>query len=136
MMQTLKTLTIVVIFIITVELIRYVTKLPITVLDVILLPLTSFMVYIGLSVIKEKQPQNQFIQDKQSRWKLIQICVLSLSVLVLVVWCAFHTLLHPFKLYESAKGSAHGYSITYMSVTMAVYCFIFLYKSLTQLFKT
>lgn len=125
-----------------VEIFRAFTGIPVTLLDILLFPISVvFIVAMGM-LLFEKENKNKKKHKKQNAaspeinlsWmKRLGYIVLSLMMLALGAWAVSAGIEQPFKLFTGVKGASHGYTLVALGICIVIMGLMMLYQFI---FKT
>jgi len=122
-MKTFKRILSVILLIITIETLSYITGLPFTVIDVLLLPLSIILIAMGVKSLLVPDRTNK--ANITTRLSLMQFCASLLFTLIfflpLGLWSLQEGWHHPFALYSGVKGAGHGYTLVTIGLLISIY---------------
>ena len=117
------------------EVIRVYTGIPVTILDVMLLPITGILIYIGFyTLLNRKKDKNKNVQAAQSIWQLLGGILFITALVPVGVWITWLGAEKPFLLFTGVKGSVHGYTLVYLGAIVAVISVVMGYVFIYRLF--
>jgi len=107
--------------ILAVEFFRSVTGIPVTILDLILFPMSLLIVFFTLKLLV-KSKDLAAVKNKPMPWhKRWGYFVFSLLLILLGLWAIVAGLQAPFHLFTGVKGAAHGYSLVALGLVITVF---------------
>ncbi|WP_320043841.1 hypothetical protein [uncultured Desulfobacter sp.] len=117
----------VIVIIIGSELFRKVTGIPVTIMDLILFPLTVMLVYITiLAIFSDEKPKDSEIM--LSKLQMATFSLIFLFVSPLSFWLSIEGFKDPLQLFTGVKGHAHGYTVAYLGAFVGIFCLFLSYK--------
>ncbi|KOO01781.1 hypothetical protein AKJ17_18840 [Vibrio nereis] len=119
----IKTIIIIVLVILVSEGIRIYTGVPITILDVVILPITCSLVYL---MKYYKFPFSKTYKDRQSHqtqnaFQLIGSLVFTAILAVMGTWVAWLGIQAPLQYFSGVKVAAHGYTLIQVGILITLY---------------
>ena len=124
------------------ELIRIYTGLPITIVDIGVLPITCLLVYYiqFYSFPFSKNFKDKNNQQQLSSWQLLGFLLFSVVMAIMGTWSAWIGIEEPLHYFSSVKGGAHGYTLIQLGSIIAIYSvgggLVFLYRLIRLHFKS
>ncbi len=138
----IKTGIIVVLVILISEGIRLYTGLPITIIDIGILPITCLLIYY-IRFYKfpfSKKYYDKNTQQPQSGWQLIGFLVFTIMLAIIGAWIAWLGIQGPLHYFSSVKGAAHGYTLIQVGSVITIYslggALIFLFRLIRLRYKS
>ncbi len=132
--EKIKTGIIIVLAIFISEGIRLYTGLPITIIDIGILPITCLLIYY-MRFYKSpfsKSYKDMTTHQPQSAWQLIGFLVFTIMLAIMGAWIAWLGVQEPFKYFSGIKGAAHGYTLIQVGSMTTLYsmagALIFLFR--------
>ena len=127
----------IIVIIVASETLRIYSGLPITILDIILLPISFLLIYWGVlyfaSLGKKKDSSDEKVM--QSIWRLLGSLILFIILVPLCFWLTTEGWKEPFTLFSGVKGSVHGYSVVHIGIVSTVYCIGILFHTVQRLIR-
>ena len=136
--KKVRTVLVIILLIIASELFRYYSGLPITLMDLIILPITLLLMYLAGHIIVEyfKPPKNTGVAATQPTvWQLVFGFMVSALLAPAGLWLCYQGWLSPFALHTSVKGAAHGYTLVHLGLVLSLCSFAFSVVAIVKLFK-
>ena len=130
-----KQILIVLIAIVSVELFRLYTGLPLTIIDITLIPLSSVFLIPSIQYILPRKKKKVDKTVEQPYKQLILSLVTILLLFPLAVWLAITGWQEPFRLFNGVKGGAHGYTLLYLGLIMVCLCIVSVFTIMSKLIR-
>jgi len=123
--------------IVSVEIFRAVTGIPVTIIDITLFPISVIFI-VGMAMIlfkkenknkKKRRNRNATPSEITFSWvKRLGYIAGAILMLALGVWGILEGIEQPFKLFTGVKGPAHGYTLAAIGVVLIIMALIALYQ--------
>ncbi|WP_022946110.1 hypothetical protein [Pseudoalteromonas ruthenica] len=119
----LKTAIIIVLVILISEVIRLHTGLPITIINIVVLPITCLLIY---CMKYYRSPFSKTYKGtdnhlKQTPFQLIGFLLFTISLAAMGSWIAWLGIQAPLQYFSGVKGAAHGYTLIQVGGLIALY---------------
>lgn len=100
-----------VLFGLTLDLIRIEYKIPITLIDLILFPISITILFFFFKWLISKKNDNFYLVETSLKVLLFNFLVFSVIVIPLGIWTIWAGMIDPLKYFSGIKGAAHGYTL-------------------------
>ncbi|MEL0646831.1 hypothetical protein V6248_05300 [Pseudoalteromonas agarivorans] len=118
-----KVFILIVIIILISEVIRLYTGIPVTIMDIIIFPITCLLVYFMRFYTSPFSDLNadKYAPPPLSALQLFGFVLFSIILVIAGVWIAWMGILAPLEYFSSVKGGGHGYSLIQLGVITTIY---------------
>ena len=116
------------VLIITVEVLRYYTGLPFTIIDIIIFPFSIILLLFGVKTLLSPAQQNPESKAvKLTAIKLFGVFIVAILFFLLGAWAIYEGGHNPLTLYSGVKGAAHGYTLLSLGLLISAFSGYYIY---------
>lgn len=111
-----------------VEVLRYYTGLPFTIIDITVFPLSVAMLFFGImAIITNKSDVHKTEKTRYSTIRLSSYFLAAILFFALGLWAIYEGWNNPLELYTGVKGAAHGYTLLSMGLFISAFSVYYIY---------
>ena len=122
--------------------IRLYTVLPITIIDIGIIPITCLLIYYTkfYTFPFSKKYYDKNTQPPLNSWQLIGFLLFTIMLAIIGIWLTWIGVHNPLHYFYSVKGSAHGYTLIQLGLVTTLYSIggglIFLHRLIRLHYKS
>ncbi|OMH39421.1 hypothetical protein [Motiliproteus sp. MSK22-1] len=134
--EFIKKLLVVIAVIIAVEVFRFFTGFPMTLIDILFTPFSVFLMILGIKQLvstNKKKRDGDAPYMSHSVLQLSGTLIVFLAVTMLGLWCLSAGLQDPLGFFTGVKGAMHGYTLMCLGSLMVSYSLYFSYRLLVRI---
>lgn len=125
----------IILIIIIFETIRLYTGIPITIVDIIIFPITCVLIYCLKFYTSPFSDDGINTPPPLNAWQLIGFMLFSILLIIMGIWLSYLGIQDPLHYFSSNKGGGHGYTLVQLGVIVSLYSIWFCLKFIYRLVK-
>ena len=133
--EKVKTVILIVLIILISEGIRLYTGIPITLIDIIIFPITCVLIYFIKFYTSPFSNNSINTQQSTNAWELVGFVFFVILLTIMGVWITWIGIQDPLQYFSSVKGGGHGYTLIQVGAITALYSVWFALKCIYRLIR-